>query len=394
MNKKAKIIQVAAIDLTMDKLLRRLNEMSMGYGYEVVSVCSYGERVNKLKKEGFNIKTINIDRRISPISNLKSVYKMYRYFKQEKPNIVHVHTPVAAVLGRIAAKFARVPNIVYTAHGFYFHENMKPLVYKVFVGVEKLMAKTCTDFIFTQNEEDAKTALNNNFISKDKIIAIGNGVDVLGKFNPNNINKEEIRELYKELSLKTEDKIVSFIGRLVKEKGIFDLLDSYEYISNDVKFVIIGDISQGDRDTETIEKLENYKENKNIIFTGNRSDIHNLLYISDIFCLPSYREGMPRSIIEAMAMECAIVATDIRGSREEVIDGKTGYLVNLTSPKEIADKVDAIINNEILLSSMKLEGRKRAEQIYDEDVVVRKQLDVFEQLLCIKSHKNDNVGVK
>lgn len=385
MSKKGKVIQISAIDSTMNGLLRRLNELSIEDGYDVIGVCSYGDKTESLREEGFNIQNINIDRKISPLSNLKSIYEMYKFFKKEKPDIVHVHTPIAAVLGRIAAKLARVPNIIYTAHGFYFHENMKPLVYKIFLNIEKFVARLATDFIFTQSEEDAQAALKNKFISKNKIIAIGNGVDVYGKFNPKNINKDEIEDLYKELGLKKEDKIVSFIGRLVKEKGILDLLDSYKYIRNDVKFLIIGDVSQGDRDTETIKKLEKYKENKNIIFTGKRSDIYNLLYISDIFCLPSYREGMPRSIIEAMAMECAVVATNIRGSREEVIHGKTGYLVNLNSPKEIANKVDEILNNESLLNSMKLEGRKRAEEIYDEDVVVRKQLDVFEYLLNIKN---------
>lgn len=385
MSKKWKVIQISAIDATMNGLLRRLNELSIEDGYDVIGVCSYGDKTDSLRKEGFNIQNINIDRKISPLSNLKSIYEMYKLFKKEKPDIVHVHTPIAAVLGRIAAKLARVPNIIYTAHGFYFHENMKPLIYKIFLNIEKFVARLATDFIFTQSEEDAQTAYQNKFIDRDKIIAIGNGVDVCGKFNPKNINKDEIEDLYKELGLKKEDKIVSFIGRLVKEKGILDLLDSYKYIRNDVKFLIIGDVSQGDRDTETIKKLEKYKENKNIIFTGKRSDIYNLLYISDIFCLPSYREGMPRSIIEAMAMECAVVATNIRGSREEVIHGKTGYLVNLNSPKEIANKVDEILNNESLLNSMKLEGRKRAEEIYDEDVVVRKQLDVFEYLLNIKN---------
>lgn len=388
MNTKPKVMQVSAIDATMDKLLRRLNKKSIENGYDVIGVCSKGDKTEKLKSEGFNIHNINIDRKISPLSNLKSIYEMYKYFRKEKPDIVHVHTPIAAVLGRIAAKLAKVPNIIYTAHGFYFHENMNPFIYKLFIGIEKIMAKTCTDFIFTQSEEDAKTALNNKFKSKDKIIAIGNGVDVLDKFNPINVNKEEIENLYKEFGLKKEDKIVSFIGRLVKEKGIFDLLDSYKYISNEVKFMIIGDVFQGDRDSETIQQLKKYKSNKNIIFTGNRSDINNMLYISDIFCLPSYREGMPRSIIEAMAMECAVVATNIRGSREEVVDGETGYLVKCNSKKEIAGKIDEIFNNEELLRSMKLKGRKRSEQIYNEDVVVRKQLDVFDQLLGIDSYKS------
>ena len=244
------------------------------------------------------------------------------------------------------------------------------------------MAKYFTDFIFTQSAEDAKTALDNRFIKENKVMAIGNGVDVYGKFNPKNIANEEIEYLYKELGISKTDKVVSFIGRLVKEKGIFDLLDSYEEINNgDVKFVIIGDIFRGERDTETIDTLEKYKYNENIIFTGNRSDIHNILHISDIFCLPSYREGMPRSIIEAMAMECAVVATNIRGSREEVVEGETGRLVSLNSPKEIADSINEILENEILMKNMKLNGRKRAEKLYDEDVVVSKQLYIFEQLL-------------
>ena len=164
MGKKAKVIQVAAIDLTMDKLLRRLNEISIDEGYEVICVCSDGERVEKLRNEGFKVNTINIDRKINPLSNIKSVYNMYKLFKAEKPDIVHVHTPIAAVLGRIAAKLAKVQNIIYTAHGFYFHDNMKPIVYKIFLTIEKVMAKYFTDFIFTQSAEDAKTALDNRFI--------------------------------------------------------------------------------------------------------------------------------------------------------------------------------------------------------------------------------------
>lgn len=382
MGKKAKVIQVTAIDSTMDKLIRRLNEISIDEGYDVICVCSNGEIVEKLRNEGFKVNTINIDRKINPLSNIKSVYNMYKFFKAEKPDIVHVHTPVAAVLGRIAAKLAKVPNIIYTAHGFYFHENMKPIVYKIFLTIEKIMAKYFTDFIFTQNAEDAKTAVDNRFIKENKVIAIGNGVDIYGKFNPKNIVNKEIENLYKELGISSDDKVVSFIGRLVKEKGILDLLDSYKDINHEnIKFIITGDVLKGERDTETVNLLEEYKSNKNIIFTGKRSDVHNILYISDIFCLPSYREGMPRSIIEAMAMECAVVATNIRGSREEVVDGETGKLVSLNSPKEIADSINEILENEIVMKNMKLNGRKRAEKLYDEDVVVSKQLNIFEQLL-------------
>ena len=392
MNRKLKIIQVSAIDFTMDKLLRRLNELSIEEGYDVVGVCSKGEKTKKLIEEGFNIKNINIDRSIKPISNIKSIIDMYKLFKNEKPDIVHVHTPIAAVLGRIAAKLSKVDSIVYTAHGFYFHENMNKFTYNIFLNIEKVMAKYFTDFIFTQSKEDKDTALENGFIEEDKIISIGNGVDVWSKFNPSNVDLLEIEAIRHDLGINKDDKVICFVGRLVKEKGIFDLLEGFNKLRQDnIKLIVIGDMFQGDRDNETVNKINEFKSNKNIIFTGVRNDINNLLYISDIFCLPSYREGMPRSIIEAMAMNCAVIATNIRGSREEVIDGITGYLVDLNSPDQIADKLNTLLSNEDLLNTMKIEGRKEAEKVYDEDVVVKKQLEIFEELTYVKLK---NKGVK
>src|SRR5690625_1295993 len=167
----------------MNGLLRELNTTILEEGYELICVCSDGPRVKGLREEGFDVRTINIDRKISPIENLKSIYKMYKLFRKEKPDIVHVHTPIAAVLGRIAAKMARVPAIIYTAHGFYFHENMSPKKYKFFYTIEKLCAKWCTDYIFTQSEEDGQLAIDNNFLSADNITIISNGVDVNGTFN-------------------------------------------------------------------------------------------------------------------------------------------------------------------------------------------------------------------
>lgn len=384
-----KIIQVSAIASTMNGLLRRLNEMSIDNGYNVIGVCSKDNEENKYNKDFIKINNIEIERRISLISNIRSIYNMYKLFKKEKPDIVHVHTPVASVLGRIAAKLAKVPNIIYTAHGFYFHENMRPVKYKIFLNIEKIIAKFFTDFIFTQSEEDRNTALQNKFIEPNNIITIGNGVDTVNKFNPSKINLNEIEALYKELNIQNDIRVISFIGRLVEEKGIVDLLEAYTKLDyKNTKLIIIGDLAQGERDKDTIKLIEKYKNNESIKFVGNREDVNNLLYISDIFCLPSYREGMPRSIIEAMAMECAVIATDIRGCREEVVDGITGYLVKTNSPNEIKERIKDILNDENLLNTMKLEGRKRAEKLYNEDEVVRKQLDIFEKLLNDKANKS------
>lgn len=379
---KVRIVEVCAVDGTMDNLLRELNLSLIDNGYDVIGVCSHGNVTQKLVNDGFNIISVDIDRSIKPLSNLKSVIRMYRLFRRLRPDIVHVHTPVAAALGRIAAKMAGVPVIVYTAHGFYFHENMKPVVYRLALSIEKFLARHFTDFIFTQSAEDAGTAVVNKFMQQDKVLAIGNGVDIWEKFNPEKINNDEVYLLKKEFGVGERDRVITFVGRLVKEKGIFDLLKAFIELERDnVKLLVVGNVFQGDRDKETCELVQEYKKFGNIIFTGARNDINNILYFTDIFCLPSYREGMPRSIIEAMAMRCAIVATNIRGSREEVVEGRTGFLTKLSDTGDLRDRIVKLLDDNILLEGMKLNGRRRAEELYDEKKVVKLQLDIFEKLL-------------
>ncbi|WP_241958985.1 glycosyltransferase [Staphylococcus equorum] len=119
-----RIVQIAAIEMTHIKLLKALNESSVAQGFEVHCVSTFGTQQNEVKNQGVYYHDIQIDRKINPINNVKAIFQMVKLFKEIKPDLVHVHTPVAAVLGRIAAKIAGVPTIIYTAHGFYFHEGM------------------------------------------------------------------------------------------------------------------------------------------------------------------------------------------------------------------------------------------------------------------------------
>jgi len=393
-----KIIELCAIDQTMKIFLMPLCKCLIGQGFELTCVCSEGPYTEELKGEGLNIVNVPIERKIKPVSNIKSIYKLYKLFRSIGPDVLHVHSPVAAVLGRLAAKLAKVPIVIYTAHGFYFHDNMSPLKYKLLLNIEKHMARYFTDLIFTQSEEDRHTAIRNGFIGESRIVCIGNGVDVYGRFSPQNIEPAEIGKLKDEFKLADSDIIITFIGRLVSEKGIVELLDAFECIGiSHIKLLVVGDVDQGCRDHNTKNLVFNkYKGNENIIFTGFRRDINNVLYITDIFCLPSYREGMPRTIIEAMAMECAVLATDIRGCREEVIEGKTGFLVKPQSPQDIRKKLEILIADEKLLKNMKVEGRKRAENYFDEYKIISKQIDainaLYEKYRCRSEADNETEG--
>ncbi|MEB7768274.1 glycosyltransferase family 4 protein [Mammaliicoccus sciuri] len=376
-----RIIQVTAIDMTMNNFLNPLNKVTKEKGHEVHCVCSKGPYEEEIKSNGYYFHNISIDREINFVKNIKSIMMMVKLFKILKPDIVHVHTPVAGVLGRIAAKIAKVPTIIYSAHGFYFHEGMPSKKYKLFFNIEKYIGRYFTDYIFTQSEEDFEVAKVNNFLkNKNNYVHISNGIDIDNKFNVDKLPKTINTSLRDKYGIQKNDVVVSFIGRLVKEKGILDLLESINYLNaQNVKFLIIGSLPQGERDTETLKLLGEYKNNRNIIFTGQVTNVNELLYMSDIFCLPSYREGMPRSIIEAMAMKNAVIATNIRGSREEVIHGRTGYLCNTNSSKEIASCIDDLVENKDKMNEFKENGLDRARRLYDENKVIEKQLNVFEQ---------------
>lgn len=374
-----KIVQVSAIDMTMNNFLAPLNKVSKESGFEVHAACSAGNYVDDIKKDGLIFHDIKIDRKISPLSNLKSIYKLYTLFKAITPDIVHVHTPVAAVLGRVAARLARVPTVIYTAHGFYFHDDMNEKDYKFYFNIEKYMGRYFTDFIFTQSIEDHEIAKNNNFLkNKSNHIHISNGIDLDKRFNYESLSpkvREDIRKLH---SIDEEDLVVTFIGRLVEEKGILDFLESINLLgSNNIKYIIIGSLPPGERDTDTFNKLKKFENDLNVIFTGQLENVNEYLYASDVFCLPSYREGMPRSIIEAMSMKNAVLATNIRGSREEVINNETGFLFEINDSQAIASYIDKLNNDRALLTKMQEKGYERAHKLYNEKDVVEKQLEIF-----------------
>jgi len=381
-----KILEVCAVDFTVKNLLLSLIDRLKEAGYEVEIACSEGEASKELEKHGYVFSYVKIERKISLVSNIKSIVKLYKIMKNGKYDIVHVHTPSAAILGRIAAKFARIPLVIYTAHGFYFHEKMSKFPYYLFVLIEKFLGRHFTDYIFIQSKEDYNNAIRLGIASERSILNIGNGVDI-NKFNPENVNID-IKEYKAKLNIPRDSIVLCFIGRLVREKGILDLLEAFKDLSfkyKELYLLIIGSTSPDERDEETNQKIHEfvnmYKLKNRVKLLGYRSDIPELLKISDIFILPSYREGMPRSIIEAMAMELPVIATNIRGSREEVENGETGILVPVGDVEALSNAITKLVEDQMLRKEMGKKGRELAEELFDEKKVLEKELFIINGLL-------------
>jgi glycosyltransferase involved in cell wall biosynthesis len=382
--KKKKILQVCALDASVNALLKPLILKSMEEGYEVHNACTDTGRFTELEAQGLTMIEVPIDRQIHPLKNLKSIWSLYKLMKKEKYDIVHVHTPIAALLGRIAAKMAGIKQIVYTAHGFYFHDEMSKRQYNLFFKIEKYAAKWMTDWLLLQSKEDYELSLSHGFKPENRTIHLSNGVDIWNKFHSNHISVEEIKSFKTENDLSEDDYIFSFVGRLVKEKGIFELVEAFKSLSKrfpKAKLVLIGGLLKSERDHGSYQQLMNDLDHPNIRYLGFRNDIPTIMKASDTFVLPSYREGLPRSIIEAMAMETPIIATDIRGCREEVFPGENGFLVEKANAKDLEDAMISMLEDSKLVDKFGKRSREIVEELFDEEKVLAKQIELFDKLL-------------
>ena len=381
MNRPIKVLQVATVDITVKKLLLPLIDRLAAEGYQVHIVCSHGRYVAELQALGHVVHSITIERRIGPISNLRSLWHLYRLMKREQFDIVHVHTPVAAALGRVAAWAARVPIVIYTAHGFYFHEHMLGWTRRFVVWLEKLLGRI-THLIFTQSYEDTLTTVREGICPEEKVLWIGNGVDI-ERFavEPNSNGMRD------SLGLCAEDKVVGFVGRLVREKGILELIQAMRRVVEavpDAKLLLVGDTLTSDRDRKAKQAISHLLNQgglaPRVLFAGFAEDIPRVMAAIDLFVLPSHREGMPRTIIEAMASGKPVVATDIRGCREEVVPHLTGLLVPVRDSEALATAMISLLSNTELSRQMGAEGKRRACELFDELIVLDKQVKAYAEI--------------
>ncbi len=368
-----KICELCAVDFTMYHFLTRLMLRLQAAGHEVVGVCSDGPYRARLEAMALRIEPVEIARSLDLAKHLAAYGRLRALFRRERFDLVHVHTPVAALIGRAAAWREGVPRIVYTAHGFYFHDGMPRWKRAFFIFLEWLAGRV-TQQLFTQAEEDAATARRYRLCAGGRIEAIGNGVD-LARFHPRAEDGERAR-LRASLDTPADAVVILVAGRLVAEKGYPELFEAMRKL--DAVLWVAGErlpsdhASAIDRALEAVARDEALRRRVRLL--GHREDMPALMRAADIFTLPSHREGMPRSIIEAMASGLPVVATDIRGAREEVVSGETGALVPVDDPAALAAALGRLAADPALRARQGEAGRARATALYDEDKVVDRQM--------------------
>lgn len=376
-----KVCQLCAVDFTLKNFLLPLIDGMRATGWQVTAVCSDGPFVSILRAQGYTISTVTITRGINPLAALRSVLALVKLFRRERFDVLHVHTPVAALIGRIAGRIAGIPLIVYTAHGFYFHDQMPCWKRALFVALERF-GGLFTDLLFSQSAEDAEEAVTAGIVPRERVLAIGNGVDV-SCFDPARVGAG--RTVRAALGIPADAFVVGFIGRLVREKGLAEFLDAAVDLAQrfpQIRFLLVGERLASDHAGGVEAEFAAAKTalGERLVAPGLRADIPRMLAAMDLFCLPSWREGMPRTIIEAMVMGKPVVATDIRGAREEVVAEETGLLVPTRAPDKLAAAIERFVRDPAWGERLGQEGRRRALMLYDERNIVALQLERIARL--------------
>jgi glycosyltransferase involved in cell wall biosynthesis len=381
-----RVLTLSTVDITLDKLLLPLIRALRDEGFVSECASADGTHAEMLRDMGFVVHPISFKRRLLTTTHITAFFQVYRLLRRRSYQIVHVHTPFAQVIGRVAARLAGVPLVFYTSHGFQFYESRSRLACYAIARVEQLLGKW-TDMLFTQSREDAETAVRIGIAPKERVLWIGNGVQ-LDRFQPGPPTLDTRREF----DLDANHRVVGFIGRIVREKGIEELIEAMAYVTTrepDARLLVVGDTLASDGDTEAKKVVQRaileYGMQDKVRFAGLRDDIPRLLKALDIFVLPSWREGMPRSIIEAMATGLPVVATDIRGCREEVIHGESGLLVPPRNPRKLGEAILSLVCDDAQAKRMGKRGRELALEWFNEDAVIERQIEAYHRLIAERS---------
>jgi len=339
-------------------------------GYDLQVVCSPGEFVtgDMVTEEGIVVKAIPFSPCYTPVVDFRTLARLVRHFRQQRVDIVHTHTVKPGLLGRVAARLAGVPIVIHTIHGFHIWDDMSDFEQRLFLWIERFAARFC-DLLLSQNREDIEVAVRDRICSADRIRYLGNGIDT-SYFHPGQVSTKQVAELRRELGVAPNEYLVGMIGRLVRLKGYYDYVEAAQILKTQrepIKFLAIGLSTPGKADALSPEELiAQYGLKGTMQYLGQRNDVRELIAAMDTLVLASYAEGIPRVLMEAAAMGKAAVGTDVRGTREVVVDGETGYLVPPRNPTALADGIRRLLGDKQRAREMGVAARCHAEMYFDE----------------------------
>lgn len=379
--KSVKIIRTSTVPGSLNTFCRGLlRELREKEGYEVVAVSSPGEQLDEIAaREGVRTHAVPMERHISPLKDLKSLFGLIRVFRREKPAMVHSMTPKAGLLSMIAAWICRVPIRLHTFTGLVF-PTATGLTQKILILTDCITCACATHIV--PEGEGVKNDLIKYRITKKplKVLGHGNvrGID-LDLYNP------ALPEVQSEAEKLRSHGIFTFIfvGRLVRDKGINELVRAFSQLNAQyphTRLLLVGPYEE-DLDPlrpETVAAIDN---NKAIMAIGSQKDVRPWLATSDAFVFPSYREGFPNVVIEAGAMGLPSIVTDINGSREIIIDGDNGIIIPPRQTETLRQAMEIFLTDKDMAQKLSRNARPLIASRYEQSYVRRCLKEYYREIL-------------
>jgi len=368
-----KVLFVATVESHLLNFHIPYMKLLQGKGYEVHVATKLGNRQQEFDEIG--VIKHNVDFSRSPYSPkvFKSLEQMEKLLKEIQFSLVHVHTPVAAFVTRLACQRTNTHPVLYTAHGFHFYKGAPLKNWLLYYNMEKLAAHW-TDGLITINEEDYKAAQKFKLRKNGKMFFVpGVGVDVVSlEQRIASIDRSEKR---KELGLSADAAVIITVGELNANKNHIQVLEALSKLNKtNFHYLIVGN---GEDEQKLQKAVNELLLRDKVSFLGFRRDVPELLTASDVFILTSRREGLPKAVMEAMAVGLPIIATDVRGNKDLVKSGENGYLVSLDDAEQTAIGIDRLIDSEDLQRSMGGKSKELVKQ-YDLKNIIPQMEEIYD----------------
>lgn len=374
-----KLIRTATVSISLDILLKGQLAFLKDH-YEVVAVSGKDSHLDSVSsREGVRTIPVSFQRQISPFKDFVSLLKLYKVLRKEKPLIVHSITPKAGLLTMIAAYFAGVPIRIHTFTGLVFPYK-KGFIHHLLLFLDKILCRFATHII-PEGEGVKKDLLAFKVTKKPlKVIANGNvnGID-LDFFNPNKVSQVEQENLKQQLQINSADFVFVFVGRLVSDKGINELVAAFADLckqNSNCKLLLVGPF-ENKLDPLNSETLDLISSNESIISVGFQEDVRPYLALSNVFVFPSHREGFPNVVLQAGAMNLPCIVTDICGSNEIIISNETGIIIPVNDKTAMFEALNTVIYNHELRNHCKSNARNLIISRYNQTKVWNSLLDEY-----------------
>jgi glycosyltransferase involved in cell wall biosynthesis len=317
---------------------------------------------------------------LDPFNDLLALLDLYVFLRKRGYHVIHTHNSKAGFIGRLAGKWARVPVIVHTVHGFAFHDQEPPWRQALFRNLERLAAHWCDKMIFI-SQPLIDWALREGVTPESKVAKIYSGIE-LNHFRP--VSAEEKKRIRKKWGIRPRDPVIGMISKLWEGKGHATLIQAFRDIKREMaqaKLVIVG---EGYLQDELVALVDRLGLRDSVLFTGFQMDVFEIIATFDVAVLPSFFEGMGRVLLEAMAMEKPVVATRVGGIPDLVDDGVNGFLLSPGKTRELAQALLKVLRDKKLARKLGKEGRKKTTERFSAESMVQSIDRIYRELLSSK----------